>query len=63
MYYTYKVQEKDINDKGGNVEKLQYNMEYNYTDSPSKNPNMHQWGLEPALQDCNTRTLTTTLLS
>ena len=26
-------------------------------------PNMYQWGLEPASQDCDTRTLTTTLLS
>ena len=26
-------------------------------------PNMYQRGLKPALQDCDTRTLTTTLLS
>ena len=26
-------------------------------------PNMYQQGLEPASQDCDTRTLTTTLLS
>ena len=26
-------------------------------------PNMYQWGLEPASQDCDTRTLTTMLLS
>ena len=25
-------------------------------------PNIYQWGLEPASQDCDTKTLTTTLL-
>ena len=33
-------------------EEIQYKMEYNYPESPSKNPIIYQWGLKPASQDC-----------